>query len=83
MPFRGVTLDREFDKFKAVGNETAVRIADEARFAAPPEADSFQVDYPSNTQVVYTFYQGVTLLRTVTLTYTNAAKDELESGVVT
>lgn len=27
MPFRGATPDREYDKFKAVGNETAVRVS--------------------------------------------------------
>lgn len=83
MPFSSTRADREFDRFKNVGGNTAVRIADEARFAAPPEADNFTVSYPSNTQIVYEFYQGVNLLRTVTLTYTNAAKDELSSGVVT
>jgi hypothetical protein len=83
MPFRGSTLDREYDKFKEVSGETAVRVSLAAGFAVPDNADNFQVAYPSSTQEVYTFYSGVTLLRTITINYVNASKEKIMDGSVT
>ena len=53
-----------------------------AKFSPPPEADSGTVEYPSATVELYKFRQGGitgTVLKTITLTYTDSTKDALES----
>jgi len=45
--------------------------------------DEVQASYPSNTVEIYQFILGGVLQQTVTVTYTNASKADLQSAVVT
>lgn len=42
--------------------------------------DSFTVDYPSTTQEVYSFFSASSLVKTITLNFTDATKENLSSG---
>lgn len=53
---------------------------------APVHADAGTVEYPTNTQEVYKFRQGGiagTVLKTITINYTNASKDFILNWAVT
>lgn len=45
----------------------------------PTNYDNGTVSYPTATQEVYSFYQGVTLLKTATLNYTDSTKEALST----
>ncbi len=83
MPFSPVVLDRERDKFLATAdNETAVRVVGGSAMMAPALADSISFAYPDTTHDVLTFFQGGlagTLLKTLTITYTDATKANILS----
>lgn len=68
--------------FNRVFDQEAIRVIDGADFAPPANYDNFTLDQTSLTDV-FKFYDGVTLLRTITLTYTDASKETLASGAVT
>ena len=40
------------------------------------------VSYPSTIQEIYTFYEGSTLLRTITINYVDASKEKIDSWVI-
>lgn len=50
---------------------------------APADYDSCSVTYPSGTVEVYTYSKDATIVKTVTLTYTSAAKTALSGWVIT
>lgn len=86
MPIPTNIRDREHDKFtENSSGETAVRVVgdmtiDANPFAPPGNTDTITVTQGSNTEV-YNFRQGGpagTILRTVTLTYTDSNKDCLQ-----
>lgn len=83
MPFSPVVLDRERDKFEeAPGNNTAVRVILADSMRAPALTDAATVTYPSSTQEVYSFRTGGvsgTILRALTVNYTDATKDNISS----
>lgn len=89
MPFSPVVLDRERDKFlQTAAGETAVRVNAISMFSVniPENADSFDVQHPSTTVEIYRYFLGGisgTLLKTITITYTNAAHDGLVSFEIT
>lgn len=61
------------------------KVMDQNSFAPPNGTDSFTVTYPSATQEVYQFRSGGiggTILKTVTLNYTDATKTALTNGVI-
>lgn len=56
------------------------------KFTPPTESDTVTVTYPSSTVEVYSYRQGGltgTILKTITVTYTTASKQLLQSVVVT
>ena len=38
--------------------------------------------YPSATQEVYRFYEGTVLIRTITINYTDATKENIDTWVI-
>lgn len=68
--------------FNRAFSQEAIRVIEGAEFAPPPNYDNFTQDQTTLTDV-FKFYDGVTLLRTITLTYTDASKETLASGAVT
>jgi len=51
-------------------------------FGMHPEADAIDGEQPSDTVRIYKFYKdgiGGTLLRTVTVTYTDSTRDDIDS----
>lgn len=61
--------------------QNALRVIGGAKFAPPPDFDNFELD-PQATADVYTFYAGATLLRTITINYTDASKETILDGSV-
>jgi len=81
-------VDREQGKFRDAGDVTKSRVAviPEGSFTPGEEYDAVTVDYPSSTVEVYSFRTGGvsgTVVMTLTLTYTTAAKNFLSSAVRT
>lgn len=76
---------REYKKFIDAGNgETAVRIA--GSFLSDIVFDAIDVGYPSATVETYEYYTGGlagTLVATITVTYTDATKELIQSVVRT
>lgn len=89
MTMSPVVLDRERDKFLETGaGETAVRVNAISMFSVnvPENADSFDVQYPDAVTEIYRYFLGGisgTLLKTITIIYTNAAHDGLVSFEIT
>jgi len=50
---------------------------------APADYTSATVAYPTPVSEVYTYFKGATAVKTVTITYTNAAKTNISSWVIT
>lgn len=50
-----------------------------ANAAVPADYDNGTVTRPNPTTEIYKFYKGASLLRTVTLVYTTASKQDLSS----
>jgi len=85
MPFSDNIKNREFDKFLNVNGETGVRVATQDVFGAPLSSDSFTVEYPTATREIYKFRQGGitgTVLKTITINYTDASKTEILNGAI-
>lgn len=78
--------DLEHDKFETTDdNKTAVNVIDRSPFMSPSEADAGTMEYPNSTTVVVKYRQGGatgTVLKTITLVYTNASKKDLASWEV-
>jgi hypothetical protein len=76
---------RETDKFvesPTRANKTAVEVTSTGKMIPPPEADSITVAYPNATTEVYSYRVGGisgTVIKTVTVIYTNASKGSLAS----
>ena len=85
MALPGSNLDREFRKFFEHGSDlTGVYTTEASSLAMPANADTITAEYPSSSVEVYKYRQGGisgTVVRTVTVTYTDATK-ELISSVV-
>jgi hypothetical protein len=77
---------REQKKFNETDNgEVAVNVIDRSPFMAPAEADSGTMEYPNSTTVIVKYRSGGvsgTVLKTITLVYTNASKQDLASWAV-
>lgn len=89
----GNILDREFHKFiesPTRPGKSAVEIVGEITtttgpFSPPSSSDAFTVSYPNSVTEVYEFRTGGvggTIIKTVTLIYSSASKQNLLSGVV-
>jgi hypothetical protein len=61
-----------------VGDRRALAVHS-IQMGVPPDYDNGTVTRPNNTTEVYSFFKGATLLRTITLVYTNANKKDLAS----
>ena len=55
---------------------------EEANAAVPAAYDNGAVTYPSATQEVYRFYEGTVLIRTITINYTDATKENIDTWVI-
>lgn len=63
-------------------SEYQYRVRLNGTFSSPNGTDAITVTYPTSVTEVYRYRSGGlsgTILKTVTITYTNAAKDALES----
>lgn len=83
-------LDTILDLFRSVhssgGDDEYLRVNGVGGFSPPAGTDAITVTYPSTTVEVYAFRTGGvlgTILMTVTLTYSTAAKIDLVSAVKT
>lgn len=84
-------VDREQAKFVDVSGATAVRVFDLAAsggggLSPPPNTDTVVASYPDAVTEVYQYKSGGvsgTLLATVTVVYTTAAKDLISTVVKT
>lgn len=87
MPLPNTLPHREYEKFgtDSQGNTIVKTTAEILSLLAPPaNSDSFLFSFPSPTVEVVTFYSGGlggNVVRTITMTYTNASKKVLLSGV--
>lgn len=85
MPLSPSIGDREKAKFRETvgGVVVAVLGVDQNGNPLEPETfawDSFDVTFPSPTQEVYTFSLASSVVRIVTLNYTDASKKNLAGG---
>ena len=48
----------------------------------PGDYDNGSVTYPTPTQEIYKFYKGATLLKTITMNYSDASKSDLVSWTI-
>jgi len=74
--------DRERAKFTEANSNVAVRVVDSSVFTPPPNSDAGTIDYPSSVIEVIKFRSGGktgSILKTVTLEYSDATKSELIS----
>ena len=77
--------DREMNKFVEIAGKHVVRVTNLGNFTIPENADAFDATYPDAVTEVYRYFSGGlagTLLKTVTITYSNAAHDQLVSMVL-
>jgi hypothetical protein len=51
--------------------------------AIPADYDSATVSYPDLVTEIYTYLKGATVLKTVTITYTNSSKSNISGWVIT
>jgi hypothetical protein len=86
------TLELENKKFVESpdgSGEVAIRTAPSVElnpFGPPLDADAITVGYPNATTEVYEYRTGGTggsILKTVTVTYTSGAKNEINTVVIT
>lgn len=74
-------LELEEDKFtdNTEGN-TAVRVIDSnAGFVSEAVANKIEVAYPTSTTETYTFKNGATTYKVLTVTYTDSTKENISS----
>ena len=90
MAFSPATRDRERDKFlEHPSGETSVRVFTSGGTGSVVDGvifDSIQVTYPNATTEVFEYYEGGlagTLNATVTVTYTDATKEDVSTVVRT
>ena len=87
MALPGNIRDREYAKFTEVGGETAVRVTGSnasGSILADVVYDAVSTAYPNDTTEVYSFFQGGlsgTLQATITITYTDNTKNDLNTVV--
>lgn len=66
----------EKDKFvESVDGDTAVRTIDVSEWIGGDVGNKIEVTYPSATQEVYTYKNGVTTYKVVTVNYTTSSKE--------
>jgi hypothetical protein len=86
MALQSALNDRERDKFVELPNgDTAVQVTSFQALSPPSETDAITFSYPDAVTEVYQYRSGGiagTILKTVTVVYTTAAKDVLQSVVV-
>jgi hypothetical protein len=78
------TLERL--KFSEVLNQTAVNVIALSNFEPPKDADAISATYPSSTQEVYQYRSGGiagTVLKTVTINYTDVTKEFIQDVAFT
>lgn len=75
---RSIT-DREMNKFAEAQSTTVIKVASLGELDIPIGANKIEASYPSSTTEVYTYKQNTTVLKTVTVTYTNSSKSVLAS----
>jgi hypothetical protein len=77
--------DREHDKFREASqgrSKVAVVIEQTSPIPVDTEGiewDTLEASYPINTQEVYDFFKESVLVQKITINYTNASKERLQS----
>jgi hypothetical protein len=80
MPFNNNTKDNENYKFFNNGNDEAtVRVGGTGTIISGIQFDEIQATYPSGTIEIYQYLYESNVVATVTVTYTNSSKNEVQS----
>jgi hypothetical protein len=77
----GSVRDYEFQKFvesPTRPGKPAIEVADVSS-KIPSDYDNGKVLRPTSTQEVFQFFKGLTLVRTITLNYTDSTKQDLDT----
>lgn len=78
----GEVIRKAADDVQATKSSYAIRTKS-SPYATPPEATKTEVTYPSDTTEVFTHKKNSTVLRIVTVTYTDNTKENISSVEVT
>ena len=73
-------------KFTEIGGKHVVRVTNLGNFTPPENADSFDAQYPDAVTEIYRYFSGGlsgTLLKTVTIVFTDSTHNAIASFVVT
>lgn len=74
--------DREYQKFVEIDGKHVVQVTPLQSFSPPPETDAISTSYPDLVTEIYQYRQGGlsgTILKTVTIIYVDATKENLLS----